>query len=117
MKGKMNSDIKVEGSEKMKKVREEERLKKGYMFFLKKVNVKKIYRKIGNKKEIYIYIYIYVKIDKDEYVKLIIYLYIFFKKNKRNNNYVANDVAIRWRNRSLTAINVTLQLLVIYRYR
>ena len=28
MKGKMNSDIKVEGSGKIKKVREEERLKK-----------------------------------------------------------------------------------------
>ena len=33
------------------------------------MNVKKNYRKIRNKKEIYIY----VKIDKDEYVKLIIY--------------------------------------------
>ena len=31
------------------------------------------YRKIGNKKEIYIGI----KTNKDEYVKLIIYLYIF----------------------------------------
>ena len=42
--------------------------------FLKKVNVKKKnYRKIGNKKEIYID----VKIDKDEYVKSIIYLYIY----------------------------------------
>ena len=32
------------------------------------------YRKIGNKKDIYID----VKIDKDENVKLIIYLYFFF---------------------------------------
>ena len=81
---------------------------------------KKIIGKLEIKRKyiyIYIYIYIYVKTDKDEYVKLIIYLYIFLKKNKRNNNYVANDVAIRWRNRSLTAINATLQLLVIYRYR
>ena len=38
------------------KVREEERLKKVYIFFFKKVNFKKIYRKIGNKKDIYIYI-------------------------------------------------------------
>ena len=28
-----------------------------------------------------------------------------------------NDVAMRWRNRSSVAINDTLQLLVIYRYR
>ena len=35
--------------------------------------VKKNYRKIGNKKEIYID----VKTDKDEYVKSIIYLYIY----------------------------------------
>jgi len=55
---------------------------------------KKNYRKIGNKKEIYIGI----KTNKDEYVKLIIYLYIFFvkkKRNKKNNNYVTNDVVIR----------------------
>ena len=47
------------------------------------MNVKKIYRRIGNKKEIYIH----VKTDKDEYVKLIIYLYIFFfgKKIGINN--------------------------------
>ena len=88
-----------------------------YIFF--KVNVKKNYRKIGNKKEIYIYIYIDVKTDKNEYVKLIIYLYFFCKKKgiKKNNNYVANDVAMRWRNRSSTAINATLHLLVIYKYR
>ena len=41
------------------------------------MNVKKNYRKIRNKKEIYIYIYIDVKTNKDEYVKSIIYLYIF----------------------------------------
>ena len=47
------------------------------------MKVKKIYRKIGNKKEIYID----VKTDKDEYVKLIIYLYIYFfgKKIGINN--------------------------------
>ena len=39
---------------------------------------KKNYRKIGNKKEIYIYIYIGVKTNKDQYVKSIIYLYIFW---------------------------------------
>ena len=86
---------------------------------------KKIIGKLEIKRKckyINIYIYIYmcvcvcVKTDKDEYVKLIIYLYIFCKK-KKNNNYVANDVAMRWRNRSLVAINATLQLLVIYRYR
>ena len=38
------------------------------------MNVKKNYRKIGNKKEIYID----VKTNKDEYVKSMIYLYIFF---------------------------------------
>ena len=37
------------------------------------MNEKKIYRKIGNKKEIYIN----VKTDKNEYVKSIIYLYIY----------------------------------------
>ena len=31
-------------------------------------------------------------------------------------NYVANDVAMRWFNRSVTTIN-TLKLLDIYRYR
>ena len=36
---------------------------------------KKNYRKIGNKKEIYIYIYIDVKTVKDKYVNSIIYLY------------------------------------------
>ena len=36
------------------------------------MDVKKNYRTIGNKKEIYID----VKIDKNEYVKSIIYLYI-----------------------------------------
>ena len=73
---------------------------------------KKNYRKIGNKKEIYID----VKTNKDENVKLIIYLYIyiFVKKKRINNNYVANGVAMRWRNRSLTTINTMLQLLVIY---
>ena len=47
------------------------------------MNVKKNYRKIGNKKEIYID----VKTDKDEYVKLVIYLYIyiFVKKIGINN--------------------------------
>ena len=42
------------------------------------MNVKKNYRKIENKKEIYID----VKSDKHEYVKLIIYLYIYRKKNR-----------------------------------
>ena len=74
------------------------------------MNVKKKYRKIGNKKEIYID----VKTDKDEYVKSIIYIYIdiFVKKIGININYVANDVVMRWRNRSSAAINATLQLLV-----
>ena len=50
------------------------------------MNVKKNYRKIGNKKEIYID----VKIDKDEYVKSIIYIYIyiFVKKIGININYI-----------------------------
>ena len=39
---------------------------------------KKNYRKIGNKKEIYID----VKTDKYEYVKSIVYLYVFFCKKK-----------------------------------
>ena len=43
------------------------------------MNEKKNYRKIGNKKEIYIN----VKTEKDVYVKLIIYLYIFFVKKKK----------------------------------
>ena len=30
---------------------------------------------------------------------------------------MANDVVMRWHNRSSIAINVTLQLLVIYKYR
>ena len=84
------------------------------------MNVKKIIGKleIKKKKKIYIYIYIDVKTDKNEYVKSIIYLYIFFcKKIGINNNYVANDVAMRLLNRSSAAINVTLQLLVIYRYK
>ena len=57
------------------------------------MNEKKNYRKIGNKKEIYIN----VKTEKDVYVKLIIYLYIFFckKKERINNNYVKNDVILR----------------------
>ena len=66
-------------------MREEERLKKIEIF--KKISEckkKKNYRKIGNKKEIYID----VKIDKDEYVKSIIYLYIYiyiyFCKKNRN---------------------------------
>ena len=63
-------------------------------------------------------IYIDVKIDKDEYVKSIIYLYIyiyiFVKKIGININYVANDMVMRWRNKSSSAINATLQLLVIY---
>ena len=46
------------------------------------MNVKKNYRKIGNKKEIYKDI----KTDKDEYVKSIIYLYIFFVKKIGINN-------------------------------
>ena len=45
------------------------------------MNVKKNYRNIGNKKEIYID----VKTDKNEYVKLIIYLYFFCKKIGINN--------------------------------
>ena len=53
-----------------------------------------------------IYIYIDVKTNKDEYVKLIIYLYFFVKK--KNNNYVANDVAMSWRNKNLVAINAAL---------
>ena len=57
-----------------------------------------------------IYIYIDVKTNKDEYVKLIIYLYFFVKnkKIKKNNNYVANDVAMSWRNKNLVAINAAL---------
>ena len=42
--------------------------------YLKISECKKSYRKIGNKK----YIYIDVKTDKNEYVKLIIFLNIFF---------------------------------------
>ena len=48
------------------------------------MNVKKNYRKIGNKKEIYID----VNTDKDEYVKSIIYIYIYIylvKKTGINN--------------------------------
>ena len=41
---------------------------------------KKNYRKIGNKKEIYIYIYINFKTDKDEYVKLIIFFFLLKKE-------------------------------------
>ena len=46
------------------------------------MNVKKNYRKIGNKTEIYID----VKIDKDGYVKSIIYLYIYIYICKKNRN-------------------------------
>ena len=59
-----------------------------------------------------------LKPDKDEYVKSIIYLYIYIyiycKKNRKNNNYVVNDMAMRWYNKSSATINATLQLLVIY---
>ena len=51
-------------------------------------------------------------------------LFIFFcykkkeyKINKKNNNYVANDMAMSWYNRSLVIINTTFQLLNIYRFR
>ena len=52
------------------------------------MNGKKIYRKIGSKKEIYMYID--VKTNKEEYVKTIIYFYIYIyiymvKKIKKNN--------------------------------
>ena len=50
----------------------------------------------------------------DLYKYIYIYIYIFVKKIGINNNYVANDVVMRWRNRSSAAINATLQLLVIY---
>ena len=50
MKGKMNSDIKVEGSGGDEKVREWEMLEKVYLL-KKKVNVKKNYRKIGKKND------------------------------------------------------------------
>ena len=77
------------------------------------MNEKKNYRKIGNKKEIYIDF----KTDKNEYVKSIIYyiyIYIYIcKKIGINNNYVSNDVVMRWRNRSSAAINAMLKLLVI----
>ena len=69
---------------------------------------KKIIGKLEIKRKyIYIYIYIDVKTDKHEYVKSIIYLYIFFYKKKINNNYLTNDVGMKWRNRSLVAINAT----------
>ena len=48
------------------------------IYIKKKSECKKNYRKIGNKKEIYMD----VKTDKNEYVKSIIYLYIFFVKKK-----------------------------------
>ena len=35
------------------------------------------------------------------------------KMNKKNNNYVANEVVMRWHNKSSATINVTLQLLDI----
>ena len=57
MKRKMKSDIKVGGSGEMKRWRK----KKGWRkckYLKKKVNVKKKYKKIGNKKDIYIYIFI-----------------------------------------------------------
>ena len=82
------------------------------------MNVNKIIGKLEIKKEIYID----VKTDKDEYVKSIIYLYIYIyiyiyicKKKGINNNYVVNDMAMIWRNRSSAAINPMLKLLVIYR--
>ena len=34
----------------------------------------------------------------------------------KKNNYVFNDVAMRWLNKSVVTINVTLQLLDIYIY-
>ena len=74
------------------------------------MNVKKMIGKLGKKN-------IDVKNDKDEYVKSIIYLYIYFvKKIGINNNYVTNDMAMRWHSRSSEAINTMFQLLVIYRY-
>ena len=48
------------------------------------MNVKKNYRKIGNKKEIYIG----VKTNKNEYVKLIIYFFFFVKKKKKNQKTI-----------------------------
>ena len=63
MKGKMNRNIKVEGSGEMKSYRK----KKGWRKckYLKNKWMWKKYRKIEDNKEIYID----VKIDKDEYVK------------------------------------------------
>ena len=75
MKRRMNNNIKVEGSGEMKRWGK----KKGWRkckYLKKKISEckkKKNYRKIGNKKEIYID----VKTNKDENVKLIIYLYIY----------------------------------------
>ena len=73
MKRKMNSNIKVEGSGEMKMWGKKKSWRK--CKYLKKISeCKKNYRKIGNKKEIYID----VKTDKEEYVKSIIYfLYIY----------------------------------------
>ena len=34
----------------------------------------------------------------------------------KKNNYVFNDVSMRWLNKSVVTINVMLQLLDIYRY-
>ena len=69
----MNRNIKVEDSWEMKRWQ-----KKKVEIFKKISECKNNYRKIGNKKEIYID----VKTNKDEYVKSIIYLYIFFVKNR-----------------------------------
>ena len=79
------------------------------------MNIKNIIEKLEIKKK---YIYIDVKTDKDEYVKLIIYIYIYIiKKIKKiiNNNYVANNMAIRWCNKNFVVINITLQFSIIYR--
>ena len=35
----------------------------------------------------------------------------------KKTNYVANDVAMRWLNRSVVAINAILQFIYIYIYR
>ena len=63
MKGKMNRNIKVEGSGEMKSYRKKKGSRK--CKYLKNKWMWKKYRKIEDKKEIYID----VKIDKDEYVK------------------------------------------------
>ena len=76
MKRRMNSNIKVEGSGEMKMWGN----KKGWRKckYLKKISeCKKNYKKIRNKKEIYID----VKTNKDEYVKSIIYLYVIYNSS------------------------------------